>query len=102
MHPALSVLTSFRDAASFNAVIVSGNGVVAEARVEGGSVTFTSLGDVGALDANGTMRIVVTYAPSTASVTINGKTFTRVLGAPPRIGFVVWGSRVRFGDLTYR
>jgi hypothetical protein len=96
------VVTSYRDANAFHAVLVSGNGVVAEARVEGGTVTFTSLGDAPALGAGGVARITASYSPSSVTVTINGQPFPRALSAPPRPGFVVWGSRVRFGDIVLR
>jgi hypothetical protein len=96
------VITSYRDAASFTAVLISGNGVVAEARVDGENVTFTSLGDAPALGAGGTAHMTATYATGSAVVTINGQAFPRVLTATSRAGFVVWGSRVRFGDIVYR
>jgi hypothetical protein len=95
------VVTSFRDPTSFTAVLVSGNGVVAEARLEGNSVAFTSLGDATALVA-GAARISARYTPTTATVSVNGTSFVRSLSAPSRVGFVVWGSRARFGDIAYR
>jgi hypothetical protein len=96
------VTTSYRGADSFTAVVVSGNGVVAEARVEGTNVTFTSLGDARALGSDGTARITASYSSNLVTVVINGRSFPRTLTAPPRLGFVVWGSRVRFGDVAFR